>query len=65
MTNIMLIVFNKRMIVAYTEDLMIMLATLLKIAWVMEFDSKFDKTDFSVYKNTGCSNSICTKTNAY
>ena len=48
MTNIMLIVFNKRMIMAYTEELMIKLATLLKIAWVMEFDSKFDKTDLSV-----------------
>ena len=48
MTNIMLIVFNKRMIVAYTEELMIKLATLLKIAWVMEFNSKFDKTDLSI-----------------
>ena len=44
----MLIAFNQRMIVAYTEELMIKLTTLLKIAWDLKFDSKFDKTDFSI-----------------
>jgi hypothetical protein len=33
--NVMLI--DKRMIIAYMEELMIKLAILLKIAWVMEF----------------------------
>ena len=42
--NVMIIIFNQRMIEAYTEELMIKLATLLKIAWVMEFD----KVKFSI-----------------
>ena len=37
---------NQRMIVTYTEESMIKLATLLKITWVVEFD----KANFSIYK---------------
>ena len=40
----LLIVFNQRM--AYTEELMIKLATLLKIVWVMEFDKATFKNQF-------------------
>ena len=44
MHNVMIIVFNQRMIEAYTEELMIKLETLLIIPWVMEFD----KANFSI-----------------
>ena len=48
----LLIVFNQRM--AYTEELMIKLSTLLKMIWLMEFD----KANFGLifqYKNRSSS----------
>ena len=38
MYNVMLIVFNQRIIVSYTEKILIKFATLLRTLWVMGFD---------------------------